>query len=408
MAKTVFENGNPALGVPGTVVTAEFLNATNNHRHTGKAEDGAGAIDYAADTGAANAYAIALTPALTEHITGMPICFKATNANTGASTLNVNGLGVKTIKRLGGSGDLSQGDILLGAIVCVVYDGTDYQLLSSAGEGSISALPVRQTVLDGPCDSNGYANFLSAGSGLTINIAATSHPIRLSFAAGFGENGPIDYMGSISADTTVPNLTASAVCYLYVDRSVVDSSITLGFSTVAPVDQFASPSSPAADQHWFDLSTMKMKRWTGSAWEEKHRIFIGEVVTGVSSVTSSVTYALRGEYVSGDTSLQSAGVATNFNHNIGTKMISVEAIMVCQTAQDGYSAGDIAPLIACTNTAYEIPNAKPWRISSSCAMSTLAGYAGNGWWLQNATKGAFTSITPSYWKQRITVRRSWD
>lgn len=129
MAKTVFENGNPALGVPGTVVTAEFLNATNNHRHTGKTEDGAGAIDYAADTGAANAYAIALTPALTEHITGMPICFKATNANTGASTLNVNGLGAVSIKRLDGSA-LQAGDIPAGAVICVVYDGTNYQLLT--------------------------------------------------------------------------------------------------------------------------------------------------------------------------------------------------------------------------------------------------------------------------------------
>lgn len=127
MAKTNFVNGNPSQGIMGTVVTAEFLNAVNNHRHRGLAEDGDGAIDYAVDTGTANNYAIALNPALTGYIEGMPIHFKAATTNTGASTLNINGLGAKPIKRNGG--DLLADTIKAGQIVCVTYDGVNFQLV---------------------------------------------------------------------------------------------------------------------------------------------------------------------------------------------------------------------------------------------------------------------------------------
>ena len=130
MAKTLFVNGNPAQGILGTVVTAEFLNAVNKHHHTGRDVDGEGALPYAADTGAADAYAIALDPALSEYITGMPIFFKAANTNTGASTLNINGLGTKSIKK-NVSDALAAGDIVVDQLVGVVYDGTNFQIISS-------------------------------------------------------------------------------------------------------------------------------------------------------------------------------------------------------------------------------------------------------------------------------------
>ena len=127
MAKTSFTEGNPAQGVPATIVTAEFLNEIQNHRHDGLDQDGSAPLNYAADTGAANACAIALTPALTAHVTGMPIVFKAAAGNTGASTLAINGLAAVALKRPDGS-DLKAGDIAAGQILAVVYDGANYQV----------------------------------------------------------------------------------------------------------------------------------------------------------------------------------------------------------------------------------------------------------------------------------------
>jgi len=149
------------------VVTAEFLNAVNKHHHTGRDVDGEGALPFAADTGAADAYVIALDPALSGYITGMPIFFKAANTNTGASTLDINGLGTKSIKK---STDvaLAAGDIKAGQIVLVVYDGTNFQMIGSAGTGKVGdvRISLSATPNDDEIKLNGASLSRAAYAGL--------------------------------------------------------------------------------------------------------------------------------------------------------------------------------------------------------------------------------------------------
>jgi hypothetical protein len=87
---------------------------------------------YAADAGGTDAYAITVTPAPSSYISGMGFHFKANTANTGPATLNVNGLGAKTLKKFnsGGKVDLETGDILVSQPVDVIYDGVDMVVLS--------------------------------------------------------------------------------------------------------------------------------------------------------------------------------------------------------------------------------------------------------------------------------------
>jgi len=125
MSKTVFNDTPPT----GTIVTANFLNAVNNHRHTGRNIDGDGAIDYAVSTGSANAYALTLSPALDAQIAGMSIRFKANFTNTGPATININGLGAVEMKK-NGSTALVSGDIVAGTIYEIFYDGTNFQILN--------------------------------------------------------------------------------------------------------------------------------------------------------------------------------------------------------------------------------------------------------------------------------------
>ena len=95
---------------------------------------------YAADTGAANTYVMALADAPTSYEDGMDIAFKATNANTGASTINVNSLGAISIKRFDGAALLS-GDIAAGGMIECRYDGTNFVMMSQhGGETSTSLL----------------------------------------------------------------------------------------------------------------------------------------------------------------------------------------------------------------------------------------------------------------------------
>jgi hypothetical protein len=88
--------------------------------------------DYVADTGAANAYVITPSPAITAYTAGQIFSFKAANTNTTTSTLNVNALGAKTINKLNGATALAVGDIVAGQIVTVEYDGTVFQMISPA------------------------------------------------------------------------------------------------------------------------------------------------------------------------------------------------------------------------------------------------------------------------------------
>lgn len=128
-AKTVIVDGNPATRSPGTRVTGDYLNALNNHRHDGKNVDGSGILDYAADTGAANALVIALSPALTAQVEGMPIWVKVGHDNTGETTLKVNALTAAPLYK-NVNEELEAGDIRAGQVVGVSWAGSAFQLIN--------------------------------------------------------------------------------------------------------------------------------------------------------------------------------------------------------------------------------------------------------------------------------------
>lgn len=136
MAKTLFSDGNPLQGILGTIVNAAFLNKIFSHRHDGQDLDGSAPLDYAVDQGAANVYVVALTPALTAHVEGLPIHFKASSANTGASTLNINNLGAKSIIMPDGSA-LAAGVIKADQMVTVIYTGDAYMIVSKTSDSPI-------------------------------------------------------------------------------------------------------------------------------------------------------------------------------------------------------------------------------------------------------------------------------
>jgi len=88
---------------------------------------------YYADSGAANAYvlsAVAGSIGQSTLRTGSLIRFMAANANSGASTINVASLGVKAIKRADGSTALSANDITTTEYTHLIYDGTNWRILS--------------------------------------------------------------------------------------------------------------------------------------------------------------------------------------------------------------------------------------------------------------------------------------
>ena len=84
---------------------------------------------YAADGAGSDDYAITLTPTPAVYAAGQRFIFIAQTANTGTATLAVNGQAPKTIKKFK-SLDLETGDIVASQVVEVVYDGSNFQMVS--------------------------------------------------------------------------------------------------------------------------------------------------------------------------------------------------------------------------------------------------------------------------------------
>lgn len=81
--------------------------------------------NYAADTGSANAYVAAFTPPLSAYVVGMTMRVKIANTNTGASTFNGGPSAISIINSDGSA--LTGSELIAGAIVEFVYDGTNIQ-----------------------------------------------------------------------------------------------------------------------------------------------------------------------------------------------------------------------------------------------------------------------------------------
>lgn len=117
------------VGTSGTPSTSnKYVTEADDRVEFSVTQDGSEL--YAASSAGSDTYAITLSPAPTAYAAGNVYRFKADVANTGACTLNVNSLGAVTIKK-NVSDDLSTGDIAANQLVSVIYDGTNFQLLSA-------------------------------------------------------------------------------------------------------------------------------------------------------------------------------------------------------------------------------------------------------------------------------------
>jgi hypothetical protein len=90
-------------------------------------------LNYVADTGAADAYAGSVN-GMSNYAPGDMYLLNPANDSTGASTLNINAIGDKSIKKNGS--DTASGDLKAGIISTLVYDGTNFQLIGGGASGS--------------------------------------------------------------------------------------------------------------------------------------------------------------------------------------------------------------------------------------------------------------------------------
>lgn len=137
---------------------------------------------------------------------GKSVKIKFTNANTGASTLNINGLGAKAIQKGNGSA-LSSGNIKAGQICNLVYTGSVFQLLGEGGEyGTAIASDVlsgktigtESGIVSGSMVDRGTVNQTITTQGGTYTIAQGYHSGTGKVTASFGNLSAGNVKGGVN------------------------------------------------------------------------------------------------------------------------------------------------------------------------------------------------------------------
>lgn len=84
--------------------------------------------------GTADALTLTVTPAVIAYVDKQIFYVEIASNNTGSATLQVSGLASpKTIKKNSGADNLEADDLVAGAIVPMIFDGTVFQILGNAG-----------------------------------------------------------------------------------------------------------------------------------------------------------------------------------------------------------------------------------------------------------------------------------
>lgn len=129
-------------------------------------------LGYVVDTGTANALIVAMpTLALSAYTAGLELSVNVLVENTGASTIDVDGVGAKTILRADGSA-LQSGDLGAGQVVKLVYDGTNFRLLgASETAAAASATAAAASAAAAAASATAAANSATASATSATNSA---------------------------------------------------------------------------------------------------------------------------------------------------------------------------------------------------------------------------------------------
>jgi hypothetical protein len=138
-----------------------------------------GAGGYAASATGDDSYAATFVPAPDTLEAGMVFRFKADVANAGPCDINPNGKGAKTLLRPDGT-SLNPSDIVAGQIVTVVYDGTNFRIISPlAGQPRYKqTLPIYASgtnvgLRQATSETDGSVVYIVAGSSIGANAYLT-------------------------------------------------------------------------------------------------------------------------------------------------------------------------------------------------------------------------------------------
>jgi hypothetical protein len=255
--------------------------------------DGSSPVGNIKATTTGTATALVLTPLVPiPSYALMPIISAQFHASNGAvaTTMNISGKGVLSVKQLNGLGAKIDPVIIAGQISDLAYDGTDLILLDSLPQASNFILN-RNAIQYGPLDANNQAAVIpqSQVGNTNANGVTLIAPFFASSANGFNADGtPNNYNRLRTSNLQVPNLTNSANLWIWYDPN----TDTAGFTpyVAGSIFQYGGTIPVTANRYTYDYLNHKMYLGNGAAAVAVDRVLVAVVATtptNVGAITKS-------------------------------------------------------------------------------------------------------------------------
>jgi len=265
---------------------------------------------------------------------------------------------------------------------------------------------IRQTVSSGPT-STGSPSILAATYAslvVTTQNVSNSAPLIVSAANGYSATGDNDYIGSSTSNLSW-TVASSNTSYLPV--SVTSAGVVAAANpvTLKPVYQQYGTPSTTSGQYTFNIQEMKMYLGNGSVANQVNHVIIGHVVSGASTVTSTVVYAYNGYYESGwVATFPAAGTSVSKNSNLGVGLGKGRLLALVTSEIGNYSVNDIIENFYAGQAG---PVYGPVSVvTTDTTVGFVTGAASIGTW--NKTTGAAVSLAGSASvSYQLIHERSW-
>jgi hypothetical protein len=292
-----------------------------------------GTVNFSVDTGTANSYVVALDASITTYTDGLQVVFRPLNSNTDISTINLNGIGIRSI-RLTDSNPIQAGDISAGAIIDVRYStatgffhltpnsaiyahdagvsadaaAASASAASSSASAASSSASAASTSASSASSSASAASTSASNASTSASNASTSASTATTQASNAATSASNASTSASTATTQASNASSSAsaaAASAVSAASAAGDSLTYANQAAASYDSFddrylgAKASDPTLDNDgnalltgalYWNTTASEMRVYSGSAWVTAYLPASGYLALSGGTMTGNIVF----------------------------------------------------------------------------------------------------------------------
>lgn len=277
-------------------------------------------LPFAEATGTGDAALLAYSPAIGAYVSGLQLTYKAAGVNSGPATINVNGLGAKSL-RINGA-ELPANFITSGSFVKVVYDGTNFAVVVPALTLPANSIINGDSDASVSVDADDFFVENSVGAGISVLTPATSVG-SFNFSSTLGtQRGSVKYDHSIDAlqfyqsgskvvewkggyQTNVNNVYVD-VCTMFSNTSTTIFSASSPFRSV-----FSTENVDTASAYDLPTGVFTVPAGAGGHYDITYKLYSDTGPSGDFLANGGIVIAKNGTAVTGKHSRIASGVGAS-------------------------------------------------------------------------------------------------